>query len=120
MPLPVASGLGAWFVGLVGLTASRAFTWFMAFFTYRTSVGLARAVAFILVAASMLVTLSLAMKAAILGVQQSMPQSLGQFTYFLPANLNQIFAVAVTLRVSVFLYRWTVRNVRIVTQQTYL
>ncbi len=120
MALPIAGGLFAWFVGLIGLTATKAFTWFLAFFTYRTAVGLARAVAFILVAASMLVALSLGMKAAILGVQQTMPQSLGQFTYFLPANLNQIFAVVVTLRISAFLYQWTLRNVRIVTQQTYL
>lgn len=119
MALPIAGGLVGWFLGLVGVTATKAFTWFMAFVTYRTAVRLARAVAFIVVAATMLVTLSLGMKAAILAVQQAMPNSLGQFTYFLPPNLNQIFAVFVTLRVSVFLYGWTVRNVKIVTQTVY-
>lgn len=119
MPLPIAGGIAAWFLGLIGAVASKAFTWAMLFFAHRTAVSVARAVAFITVSGSLVVALSVAMKVAILAVQTAMPPSLAAFTYFLPSNLNQIFAVFVTLRISTFLYSWTVRNMRVVTQQVY-
>lgn len=37
-----------------------------------------------------------------------MPANMSAFTYFLPSDINVIFATIVTLRVSMAVYRWTV------------
>lgn len=119
MPLPIAAGFFAWLVGLVGSAATAAFTWFASHTAYRMALHYARAVAFIIVAGALFLALSVSMKAAILAARVVMPDSLGQATYFLPGNINTVFALFVTLRVSVFLYNWTLRNIKIVTQTVY-
>lgn len=119
MPLPIAGGFFVWLVGLVGSAATAAFTWFATHTAYKMALHYARVVAFIIVAGSLFLALSLAIKAAILAARVAMPDSLGQATYFLPGNINTIFALFVTLRVSAALYQWTLRNVKIMTQTVY-
>lgn len=119
MPLPIAGGLFAWLVGLVGSAASAAFTWFATHTAYKMALHYARVTAFILVAGGLFLALSLAIKTAILAARITMPDSLGQATYFLPSNINTIFALVVTLRVSAALYQWSIRNIKIITQTVY-
>lgn len=107
MPLP-AVGFFAWLLGLVTSSFTSLATWLVARFAYEKAVQYALITAFLVAAATLMITLSLAVKAAIFGLQVAMPNSLGLATYFLPGNINQIFAYIVTLRTSRFLYRWTV------------
>lgn len=107
MPLP-AVGFFAWLLGLVTSSFTSFATWLVARFAYEKAVQYALITAFLVAAATLMITLSLAVKAAIFGLQVAMPNSLGLATYFLPANINQIFAYIVTLRTSRFIYRWTV------------
>jgi len=120
MALPVVGGIGVWLIGLVGAVATKAFTWVTTFLAYRTAVGVARVVAFMVVAGALTVSVSVAIKALIIGAQVVMPSSLSAFTYFLPGNINQILAIIFTARVSTSLYRWTLANVKIATQHSYL
>lgn len=119
MALPVVGGVFVWLVGLVGSAATTAFTWFVARETYKTALHYARITAFVIVAGSMMLTVSLSIKAAIFAARVAMPSSLGMATYFLPGNINTVLAIFVTLRVSAALYAWTLRNVKIYTQTVY-
>jgi len=119
MALPIVGGVFVWLVGLVGSAATAAFTWFVTRETYKAALHYARVTAFIIVAGSMFLAVSLTIKAAIFAARVSMPQSLGMATYFLPGNINTVLAIFVTLRVSAALYAWTLRNVKIITQTVY-
>lgn len=107
MPLP-AVGFFAWLFGLVGSTFTTFTTWMIGRMVYEKAVHFSLVTAFLVAAAALTVSLSLAIKAAIMAAQIYMPAPLNQFTYFLPHNINQIFSLIVTARVSVTLYRWTV------------
>lgn len=107
MPLP-AIGFFGWLIGLVTSSFTSFATWLIGRMAYEKAVQYALITAFLVAAATAMVTLSLAVKAAIFGLQVAMPNSLGLATYFLPSNINQIFAYIVTLRTSRFIYRWTV------------
>ena len=107
MPLP-AIGFFGWLIGLVTSSFTSFATWLIGRMAYEKAVQYALITAFLVAAATAMVTLSLAVKAAIFGLQVAMPNSLVLATYFLPSNINQIFAYIVTLRTSRFIYRWTV------------
>lgn len=111
MPLPlipIAGGIWAWFIGLFTSTFSAFATWMIGKMAYEKAIQWVFVSAFLVAAASLTVGLSLAIKALIISARISMPSSLGMATYFLPSNVNTVFSIIVTLRVSAALYRWTV------------
>lgn len=111
MALPVA-GLFAWLVGLFTSTFTTFATWLIGRMVYAKTVHYALVTAFVVAAAGLTAGIALTIKAAIFAAQVSLPNSLGMFTYFLPANVNVIFGLIVTIRVSHALYRWTVTTMR--------
>lgn len=109
MPLPVVGGLFAWLVGLFGSAIGGFATWLMQRFVYEKAIHYALITAFLGSAAAMFVAVTLAVKAAVIAIQISMPNSLAIVTYFLPGNLGQIIALLVTSRIALNIYTWTVR-----------
>lgn len=107
MPLP-AIGFFAWLLGLVTTAFTTFATWMIGRMVYEKAVHYALVTAFVVAASAMTLTISLTVKVAIIAAQINLPSPLNQVTYFLPHNINQIFAIIVTLRVSMTLYRWTV------------
>lgn len=108
MPLPIVGGFFAWLVGLFGSSLGAMVTWLMARMVYERALHIALVTGFLIAASALTVTLSLTIKALILAARVSMPSILVAGTYFLPSNINVIFSLIVTIRVSVSLYRWTV------------
>lgn len=113
MPLPIVGGLFAWFLGLVGSTASAVFTWVVARQTTSIALHYARVTAFVITAGALFLSVSLAIKAAIFAARVAMPSTLGMASYFLPSNINTVLAIFVVVRVSAALYAWTLRNIKI-------
>lgn len=109
MPLPVAGGIFAWLVGLFGSAIGSFATWLMQRFVYEKAIRYALITAFLGAAAGMWVAVTLAVKAAVIAIQIGMPNSLAIVTYFLPSNTGQVIGVLVTARLSLVIYRWTVR-----------
>lgn len=107
MPLP-AIGFFAWFLGLITSTFTTFVTWMIGRMVYEKAVHYALVTAFVIAASALTLTISLSIKALVIGAQIYMPSPYNQFTYFLPNNINQIFAIIVTTRVGLTLYRWTV------------
>lgn len=107
MPLPVV-GFFAWFLGLAGSVFGTFTTWMIGRMVYEKAVRYALITAFLVAAAALTLTISLSIKAAIFAAQVFIPSPYNTFTYFLPHNVNQVFALIVTVRVSLMLYRWTV------------
>jgi len=112
MPLPIVGGIFAWLVGLFGTTFTAFCTWLITRLVYEKAVQYALITAFLVAAAALTLTISMTITAAIFGAQIFMPNSLGMAPYFLPSNINQIFGLIVTIRVSFALYRWTVTTMR--------
>lgn len=107
MALPVVAFI-PWLVGLLGSATTAAFTWFVSRMVFEKAVEYALITAFLIAATALTVSVSLAIKSAIFGARIFMPSSLGIATYFLPSNINIVFSIIVTIRVSRALYRWTV------------
>lgn len=107
MPLPVVAFF-PWLIGLLASVTTSAFTWFVSRMVFEKAVQYALITAFLVAAAALTVTVSLSIKAAIFAARVAMPNSLGMATYFLPGNINTVFAIIFTMRVSMALYRWTV------------
>lgn len=110
--MPLIGPLWAWLVGLLGSVVSSMTTWLVAKLAYEKAVHYAMITAFLIAAFSLLLALTLSVKALVLGARIAMPASLGQATYFLPSSLPVIFSTIVTARVSVAVYRWTVATMR--------
>jgi len=106
--MPVIAPLWAWIVGLLGSLVSSVATWFVGRVAFERAMHYALVTAFIVASAGLFLTLTLAVKAAILGARVAMPQTLGMATFFLPGSIAQIFATIVTVRVAAGIYRWTV------------
>ena len=106
MALPLI-GLWPWLVGLVTSAFTSFATFLIGRMVYEKAVHYALVTAFVVAAGALTVGLAASLKAAIFAVQIGMPNSLGAATYFLPSNINIIFGMIITIRVSNFLYRWT-------------
>jgi len=107
MPLP-AIGFFAWLFGLVTSSFTAFTTFLITKMVYEKAVQFAFVTAFLVAAGALTVSISLSIKAMIIGAQMYLPPAMAVATYFLPNNVNQVMALIVTIRVSVSLYRWTV------------
>lgn len=110
--MPVIGPFFAWLVGLLGSVVSSVTTWLVAKMAYEKAVHYAMITAFVIAAFGLFLTLTLTVKALVLGARVAMPESLGQATYFLPASIGQIFGAIVTARVGLSLYQWTVSSMK--------
>lgn len=108
MPLPIVGGFAAWLVGLFGSSLGGLVTWLMSRMVYERALQITLVTGFLVVASALTVTLAVTIKAAIYAARVSMPGMFAAATYFLPTNINVIFSLIVTARVSMALYRWTV------------
>jgi len=106
--MPVIAFFG-WPIGLVTTAFTTFSTFMIGRMVYEKAIHYALITAFLAAAAALTATLSLTIKTAIISAQVSMPALLASATYFLPANINTILAVIVTMRVSSAVYRWTVK-----------
>jgi len=103
-----AIGFFPWILGLVVSAFSTMASWFASRFLYEKALQYSLVTAFLVTASFLTVGVSLAVKAMVIGAQVLLPPVLAQVTYFLPTNINQIFALIVTARLSLVIYRWTV------------
>lgn len=106
--MPIVAPLWSWLVGLLGTLFTSVATWLMGRFAFERAISYALITAFLVAAAALFVTVTLAIKGALLAARVAMPATLGMATFFLPASIAQILAFVVTARVSFALYRWTV------------
>lgn len=111
MPFPLlAVPVGTWLMGLVTTAFTSFCTWLVSKMIYERAVAFALTTAFIFTAISLTLGISLSIKALIIGARITMPGSLGLATFFLPPNINTVFGIIVTVRVSRALYRWTIET----------
>lgn len=106
--MPVIAPLWAWLVGLLGSLVTSVATWFVGRVAFEKAMQYALITAFIVASAALFLTLTISVKALILGARVAMPNSLGMATFFLPASVAQVFAAIVTVRVGASIYRWTI------------
>lgn len=105
MPVPIIAFF-PWLIGVFSSILTTLFTWFITQFAARRAVRFALVTTFLIAAGAMTVTVAVAIKAMIMQIQISMPGGLGEATYFLPSNINQVIAIYFTMRVSFYLYNW--------------
>lgn len=110
MPAPLVGGL-LWGIGsLIGMFATRLYDFFFKFlaekWAYRAVIG----TSFVVAVGGITVGMAAAVKAVVVAVRVTMPNSLGASTYFLPTNINYIIAAYITARLIVFTYEWTLKN----------
>lgn len=102
--------LAAWLVSIFGSALSSFMTWMMARFAYETALRITLTTAFLVTAAGMASALSLTIKAAVMQAQVGLPGFLQMAVQFLPPNINQVFAIIITIRIAKLIYQWTVNG----------
>lgn len=115
MPLPVVA-MFPWLVGLLASALSAAFTWAVSFFAGRLAIRFALTVTYLVTLGALTVGVAVLVKGLIIGIQVSMPTSLGASTYFLPSNINVIMGAYFSMRVAFKLYCWTVYRLKAIAQ----
>lgn len=110
MPAPLVGGL-LWGIGaLLGLLVTRIYDMFFRFFAEKIAFRITVGTAYVIAASALTVSMALAVKAMVLYARYSMPSSLGASTYFLPSNINIILGIYVTMRLTYFVWSWTLKN----------
>ena len=110
MPAPLVGGV-LWGIGaILGAFASKIFDFFFKFVAVKTAWRMTIGTAFVLAASAVTVATAVIIKGIVLAAQIAMPQSLGASTYFLPNNINIILGIYVSVRLAVFVWQWTLRN----------
>ena len=102
-----------WILAALRWLVGSLFTNFLALFTFQWARRLALGVALVVVFAGAFLALVVGVKAAVMAVRVAMPPILAQATYFLPSNLPVIIATAVTVRISILLFRWSMTNLQV-------
>lgn len=115
MPVPLAPLI----TGALGAIVTKVFDFFYQFFAYKIARNLAVGAGAVAVAAMMTLTMAQAIKVLILGARILMPPSMAAFTYFLPANINQFIAVIVTVKLTHFIWQWSMKNLARYTQTVF-
>lgn len=102
--------LAAWLVSVFGSALASMMSWLMARFAYETALRITLTTAFLATAAAMATALSLTIKAAVMSAAVGLPSFLLASLQFVPSNLNQVMAIVITIRISKFIYQWTVNG----------
>ena len=102
-----------WLATALAWLVSRIFTSVFSVLGYQFARRLALSTALIIAFASLFILLVATVKSTVMAARVVMPPILAQVTYFLPSNLPIIIATIVTLRVSIQVYRWTIRNMSV-------
>lgn len=116
MALPIVPVL----VGALGAMVTKAFELFFTVFAFKLARNLAVATAAIALAGGLTVGMILGLKVAVIAARFAMPNSLGAATFFLPSNLYIIIPLIVTVRLSHFLWQWSMKNLTKYTMQIHV
>jgi len=115
MALPLAGVL----VGALGAVVTKVFEFVYQFFAYKLAKRIAIGAGAIAAAAALTVAMAQGIKVALLLARVAMPQFMASATYFLPANINQIIAVVITIASIRFIWSWSMKNLARFTQTVY-
>lgn len=124
MPIPLiapivaaGSSLSAAIMAGLGAVVARSFAFVFQFFAFKLARNIAVATGAAIIAAALTVGMAVAIKGMIVGVRMMMPPALAQATYFLPANINLVLAAIVTIKVTHFIWQWSMKNLAKYTMQ---
>lgn len=106
-------------VSALGAVVAKVFDFLYQFLAFKLARSLAVGTAAVIAAAALTLAMAQAIKIAIMAAKVSMPSILQTGLAFLPDNINQIIAVAVTIKASHFIWQWSMRNLARYTQQVY-
>lgn len=99
-----------WLMTVLGALVTQVFTLAFKFFAYKIARNIAIFSAFIVVSTGLTLAMAYSIKALLVGARVLMPSMLASATYFLPSNLNLIFSLFITIRLTHFIWRWSMRN----------
>ena len=121
MPLPVIAvgGIWAWLVGLFASVVGTFMTWLLTHFVWRTAIKILVVTGFVVAVAGFFLSMTVGLKALVIGARLVLPTALQQVTYFLPANCNQVFALLITARCTVFLFKWSASVMKMYARTVY-
>lgn len=109
-----------WFKTVLGALVTQIFTLAYKFFAYKVARNIAMFSVFIVVSTGLTLAMAYSIKALLIGARVLMPPFLANATYFLPSNLNLIFSLFVTIRLTHFIWRWSMKNFVKFTHQVFI
>lgn len=115
MPVPLAGVV----VAALGAVVAKVFEFAYQFFAYKLAKRIAVGAGAITAAAALTLAMAQGIKIALLLARVAMPQFMATATFFLPANINQIIAVMITVASVRFLWSWSMKNLARFTQTVY-
>jgi len=104
-------------VSALGAVVVRVFDFLYQFLAYKLARNLAVGVAAVIAAAALTVAMAQGIKLAVMAARVALPPAYGAGLAFLPANLNQVIAIIITVRVSHFIWQWSMKNLARYTMQ---
>lgn len=97
-----------WLTGLIGALVGRMAEFLVTKMVAEKAFHYALVTGFLVTVTAMFVTLTLTVKAAVIGARVVMPPILAQVTYWLPPSMPLMISTIITIRVSVAVYNWSV------------
>lgn len=119
MPVPLIAPLATVITGALGVVVTKVFEFFYHFLGYKVAKMLAVGTASVVAAGLLTATMAATIKQLVLLARVAMPPSMSAFTYFLPSNINVVLASIITVRMTHFIWQWSMKNLGRYTQSVH-
>lgn len=106
-------------VSALGAVVAKIFDFIYQFLAYKLARNLAIGVAAVISAATLTLAMAQAIKLAIMAARVALPPAFAAGLAFIPSNLNQVVALIITVRVSHFIWQWSMKNLSRYTMQVF-
>lgn len=106
-------------ISALGAVVTKVFGFFFEFLAYKLARNLAIGVAAVLAAAALTLAMAQGIKVAIMAARVALPPAFSAGLAFIPPNLNQVVALIITVRVSHFIWQWSMKNLSRYTMQVF-
>ncbi|WP_153132875.1 DUF5455 family protein [Dechloromonas hortensis] len=106
-------------VSALGAVVAKVFDFLFTFLAYKLARNLAVGVAAVIAAAALTLAMAQGIKLLIMAARVSLPPAFAVGLAFIPPNLNQVVATIITIRVSHFIWQWSMKNLSRYTMQVH-
>lgn len=104
-------------ISALGAVVAKVFDFLYQFLAYKLARNLAVGVGAVVAAAALTLAMAQGIKVAVMAARVLLPPAYSAGLAFLPTNLNQVIALIVTIRISHFVWQWSMKNLARYTMQ---
>lgn len=104
-------------ISALGAVVAKVFDFLYQFLAYKLARNLAVGVGAVVAAAALTLTMAQSIKVAVMAARAALPPAFAAGLAFVPPNVNQVIAIIITVRISHFIWQWSMKNLARYTMQ---